>query len=173
LALSQDPSFLAEIAYIAAAAGQDQKAESLISQARRDRPQDTLLASVMSPRVEARIQVRHGKGDSAIQTLAAAQNYEDGPAYFDTHVLRGEAYLAAGRASEAATEFRKYLSRRVTAAFSWYSPVAQLGLARALAAQHDTANSRTAYQDLFAMWKDADADIPILQQARAEYARLQ
>jgi hypothetical protein len=56
---------------------------------------------------------------------------------------------------------------------SFYYPLAQLGLARALAAQHDAAGARTAYQDFFASWKDADPDIPILKEAKAEYAKLQ
>jgi hypothetical protein len=56
---------------------------------------------------------------------------------------------------------------------NFYYPLAQLALARALAAQHDTAGARTAYQDFFASWKDADPDIPILKAAKAEYAKLQ
>jgi len=173
LALSKEPSFLAEIAYVAAAVGQDQKAESLMAEARRERPQDTMLSSVMSALVTARNQTGRGKASDAIQTLIAAQNYEDGISYFGAHVLRGEAYLAAGQPAQAATEFRKYLSRRVIAAFNWNYPVAQLGLARSLAALHDTANARTAYQDFFASWKDADPDIPILKEAKAEYRKLQ
>ncbi|HKW67655.1 MAG TPA: hypothetical protein VJP04_10240, partial [Terriglobales bacterium] len=105
--------------------------------------------------------------------LATAQPYEDGLIWFNTHVLRGEAYLASGDAANAVTEFRKFLARRVDAPFSFYYPLAQLGLARALTAQHDVAGARTAYQDLFAMWKDADPDLPVLKQAKAEYAKLQ
>ncbi len=105
-------------------------------------------------------------------SLAAAQPYENG-LWFQNHVLRGQAYLASGDGANAAAEFRKFLARRSNAPFSFYYPLAQLGLARALAAQHDAAGARTAYQDLFAMWKDADADLLPLKQAKAEYAKLQ
>jgi len=169
--LSRDPAFLADAADTAAAAGLDQKAEALIAEARKARPEDTLVQKVVVPRVEARLQMRHGKAAAAVQALAGAQQYEEGR-YFQTHVLRGEAYLAAGDAANAATEFRKFLGRQGQWPFNYYYPLAQLGLARALAAQHDAAGARTAYQDFFASWKDADADIPVLKEAKTEYARL-
>jgi serine/threonine protein kinase/tetratricopeptide (TPR) repeat protein len=172
LALSHDPSFIASVADVCAAAGEDQKAESLIAEARRERPDDTFIQSVLAPRIEARLQMRHGKAEAALQALAAAQAYEDGR-YFDNHILRGEAYLAGGQAGNAVTEFRKFLARQVLAQFSVDYPLAQLGLARGLAAQHDAAGARTAYQDFFAMWKDADPDLPVLKEAKAEYAKLQ
>ena len=115
--------------------------------------------------------MHHGKAADAIQTLAAAQPYEEG-LWFDNHVLRGQAYLASGDAGNAAAEFRKFLARRAGAPSSFDYPLAQLGLARALAAQHDSA-ARTAYQDCLAMWKEADPDLPVLQQAKSEYAKLQ
>ena len=88
-------------------------------------------------------------------------------------MLRGQAYLASGDPANAASEFRKFLARRANALFSIYYPLAQLGLARALAAQHDAAGARTAYQDLFSMWKNADPGLPVLKEAKAEYAKLQ
>ena len=172
MALSPDPAFLADLADVAAAAGLDQKAGTLIVEARRARPDDTLIQNVVAARVQARLQMRHGKAADAIRTLAAAQPYEDGR-YFNTHVLRGQAYLANSDAANAALEFRKFLARRAVWPFSFYYPLAQLGLARALAAQQDTANARKTYQDLFAMWKDADPDLPFLKEAKAGYARLQ
>lgn len=122
--------------------------------------------------MQARAQLERGKAADAVQTLAATQPYEDGQ-WFQNHILRGQAYLAAGDAGNAAAEFRKFLARRANAPFSFNYPLAQLGLARALAAQHDAAGARTAYQDLFAMWKDADADLALLKQAKAEYGKLQ
>jgi eukaryotic-like serine/threonine-protein kinase len=172
LALSHEPSFLAEAADASAAAGQDQKAESLMAESRRARPEDTLLQNVLVPRTQARLQIRHGKAGAAVQTLAAAAPYDDGR-WFNTHVLRGEAYLASGAANEAVPEFRKFLARRAQWPLSFDYPLAQLGLARALAAQHDNPSARTEYQNFFALWKDADPDIPVLKQARAEYAKLQ
>jgi eukaryotic-like serine/threonine-protein kinase len=70
-------------------------------------------------------------------------------------------------------EFRKFLAHRAMKPFSFYYRLAQLGLSRSLAAQHDIANARTAYQDLFALWKDADPDVPVLKEAKAEHAKLQ
>jgi hypothetical protein len=122
--------------------------------------------------VEARSQLRYGKAAAAIQALAVAQPYEDGT-YFDNHLLRGEAYLASGQPSDAVLEFRKILARRSLSVGWEIYPLAQLGLARALAAQHDTANARTAYQDFFAFWKGADPDIPTLTEAKTEYQKLQ
>jgi len=129
MALSPDPAFLADLADAAAAAGLDQKADALIAQARRARPDDTLIQNVVTARVQARLQMRHGKAADAIQELAAAQPYEDGR-YFQTHVLRGQAYLANSDAVNAALEFRKLLARRAVLPFSFYYPLAQLGLAR-------------------------------------------
>ena len=173
LALSRDPTFLGDVADAASAAAQDQKAESLLAEAGKGRPDDTFLQKVVAPRIAARLQLHQGKAAAAVQTLATTQPYEDGFQFFNTHVLRGQAYLASSDAANAASEFRKFLSRRALAPFSIYYPLAQLGLARALAAQHDAAGARTAYQDLFAMWKNADPDLPVLKQAKAEYAKLQ
>jgi eukaryotic-like serine/threonine-protein kinase len=172
LALSREPAFVANVAELCAADGQEQKAETLMAEARKARPDDTFLQNVVVPRTEARLQMRQGKAAAAVQTLAAAQPYENG-LEFRTHVLRGEAYLASGDAANAVAEFRKFLARRADAPFSVFYPLAQLGVARALATQHDSAGARTAYQDLFAIWKDADQDLPVLKQAKAEYAKLQ
>ena len=76
-----------------------------------------------------------------------------------THVLRGEAYLAAGDPGTPERSSENFW-RAGTMAFEFYYPLAQLGLARALAARHDSANARTAYQDFFRSWKDADPDLP-------------
>ncbi len=176
LALSRDPSLVAYAADTASAGsngnGNDQKAESLLAEARRQRPEDTFIQNEDAPRMAARSQLRHGKAAAAIQTLAVAESYEDG-IFFDNHLLRGEAYIASGQAGDAVLEFRKVLARRSLSVGSEIYPLAQLGLARALAAQHDTANARTAYQDFFALWKGADPDIPVLKEAKAEYAKLQ
>jgi eukaryotic-like serine/threonine-protein kinase len=172
LALSRDPTFLENLADSSAAAGMEQEAESLVSEARRERPDDTILRSIIAARIQSRSQLRHGQAAAAIQTLESAQSYEDGT-WFQTHVLRGQAYLASGEPDNAVSEFHKFLARRALKPFSVYYPLAQLGLARAMAAQHDIANARTAYQDFFAMWKDADADIPILRQAKTEYGKFQ
>ena len=90
------------------------------------------------------------------------------PAY-----VRGEAYLMLHDGKAAAAEFQKFIDHRgVVVNFPW-GALARLGLARAYAMQGDTAKTKTAYQDFLTLWKDADADIPILIAAKAEYAKLQ
>jgi ATP/maltotriose-dependent transcriptional regulator MalT len=87
--------------------------------------------------------------------------------------VRGKAYLAAHRGSEAADEFQKILKQRSIVQNEPIGALAHLGLARAYSMQGDTAKAKSAYQDFLALWKDADPDIPILKQAKAEYAKLQ
>jgi hypothetical protein len=84
----------------------------------------------------------------------------------------GEAYLTLRDGNLGAAEFQKFIDHRgVVMNFPW-GALARLGLARGYAMQGDTAKARTAYQDFFTLWKDADPDIPILKQAKAEYAKL-
>ena len=89
------------------------------------------------------------------------------------HYTRGQAYLAAGKEREAAQEFQELLDLRCAHPESYLPSLSKLGLAKGYALQGDTAKARTAYQDFFALWKDADPDIPILKEAKAEYAKLQ
>jgi hypothetical protein len=86
--------------------------------------------------------------------------------------LRGEAYLMLHDGNRAATEFQKYIDHYGLVRNSPWGALARLGLSRAYAAQGDTVKARTAYQDFLTVWKDADPDVPLLQQAKAEYANL-
>jgi len=106
-----------------------------------------------------------------VQLLEAGRPY-DGVAEFWPNYLRGQAYLRKGAATEAAAEFQRILDHRGWSPTSPLYPLANLGLARAAAVAGDTARSRKAYEDFFELWKDADSDIPVLQQAKSEYARL-
>jgi eukaryotic-like serine/threonine-protein kinase len=90
------------------------------------------------------------------------------PAY-----VRGQAYLEAGRGREAAAEFQKALDHRGIVLADPIGALAHLQLGRASVVSGDISKAKSAYQDFFELWKDADPDIPILQQAKAEYARLQ
>jgi tetratricopeptide (TPR) repeat protein len=105
--------------------------------------------------------------------LRTAIPYElGGAAGLATIYVRGQAYLRAGAGEEAVTEFQKILGHKGIAPVALLHPLARLGLARAHALAGDTAGARRAYQDFLALWKDADPDIPILQEAQAEYAKL-
>jgi hypothetical protein len=87
--------------------------------------------------------------------------------------VRGEAYLVAHKGNEAAAEFQKIRDHRGLVLNQPIGTLAHLGLGRAYVLQGDTAKARTAYQDFLTLWKDADPDIPILKQAKAENAKLQ
>src|ERR1700759_5451330 len=86
--------------------------------------------------------------------------------------VRGEAYLAARRGSEAVAEFQKILDHRGLVLNQPIGALAHLGLARAFVLQGDIPRAKAAYQDFLTLWKDADPDIPVLQQAKAEYGKL-
>jgi len=87
--------------------------------------------------------------------------------------VRALAYLEAKRGPEAALEFQKIVDHRGISATSPEHSLAKLGLGRAYQMTGDTAKAKAAYQDFFALWKDADPDIPLLKDAKAEYAKLQ
>jgi len=117
----------------------------------------------------------------ALDTLEVTAPYELGlpalgfynwPNLYPVYV-RGEAYLAAHRGSEAAKEFQKILDHRGIVLNEPIGALAHLQLGRAYAMAGDTAKARVAYQDFLTLWKDADPDIPILKEAKVEYAKLQ
>jgi len=86
--------------------------------------------------------------------------------------VRGQAFLASHRGSEAAAEFQKILKWPGVVLNEPIAPLARLGLARSYALQGDTAKARAAYEDFLKLWEDADGGIPVLQQARSEFAKL-
>jgi serine/threonine protein kinase/Tfp pilus assembly protein PilF len=140
-------------------------------------PQDTLLNSYWLPIVYASIEINRKNTKRALELLRVTDLYELGVpnpfiAPLNASYLRGYAYLAAGQNKEAAGEFQKILDYRGIVVNSPIGSLARLGLGRALAAGGESSTARTAYQDFFALWKDADPDIPILKQAKAEYAKL-
>ena len=160
--------------FVFATCGQGQKAEANAAKLIKDYPLNSFAQKSEIPQIRARVELQRGNGAKAIEILHPAEAYQLGfvengiPVY-----LRGLAYLQNKQSAEAAAEFQKIIDDRgVTGPIS-YQALAKLGLARAYALNGDTAKARTAYQDLFTLWKDADSDIPILKQAKAEYAKLQ
>jgi len=154
-----------------AVAGDSRKALDLASEVAKSRPDDTFVQALGAPLAQAAVALQSGDASKAIEILKAAAPYDRG----STNVLyiRGLAYWKAGRGNEAAQEFQKVLALRNYAPADPLMSMAQLGLGRAYALQGDIEKSRTSYQDFFALWKDADPDIPVLKEARAEYAKLQ
>jgi hypothetical protein len=120
--------------------------------------------------IRALVELQHKNPDKAIDLLDGAAVY--GRTHIGVLYVRGMTFLEGNRGPEAAQEFKKLLDLR-----AWHGPdiimsLAQLGLARAYALEGDQVHSRIAYQDFLALWKDADPDLPILKQAKAEYERV-
>jgi len=154
-----------------ATCGELDQARAILDELAGRFPKDTLLQGVQLPLVRARIELHRGKPAEAIRLLEPAGTYE-GYALFQTAWLRGQAHLELREGAEAAAEFQKILDHRSVQPLSHFHPLAQLGLARAAVLQGDTAKARKAYRDLLELWKDADADAPILIEARKEYGNL-
>ncbi|PYU52857.1 MAG: hypothetical protein DMG48_06210 [Acidobacteria bacterium] len=143
-------------------------------------PENTVVQFNYLPTLRAKLALSHANPQQALDTLEVAAPYELGlpalwfynwPNLYPVYV-RGEAYLGAHRGSEAAAEFQKILDHRGIVLNEPIGALAHLQLGRAYAMQGDTAKARAAYQDFLTLWKDADPDIPILIQAKAEYTEL-
>jgi tetratricopeptide (TPR) repeat protein len=184
LALAPGRDVKVEAALALARSGDVDAAGKLADALNQEFPLDTLMQNYWLPTVQAAIELQRHDSTKAIETLKASIPYElaDPPPFSAGTMypvyLRGEAYLYsrnanAGNGALAAVEFQKILDHPgVTVNFP-LSALSHLGLGRARALSGDFAGARTAYQDFFALWKDADSEIPILKQAKAEYAKLQ
>ena len=164
-------------AFALEACGDSGAAQKLLAAEDKEHPEDTFVHAVDLPAAKAYASLQRGDAASAIAAMEAGRPYELGgfagnPPYWVLYV-RGLAYLRAKDGVKAAAEFQKILDHRTIAPVSQLVPVSQLNLARAYVLEGDSAKARTAYQDFLAQWKDADPDIPILKEAKAEYAKLQ
>jgi serine/threonine protein kinase/tetratricopeptide (TPR) repeat protein len=179
-----------EAALAFAMAGDTARAESLAQDLGKRYPLDTQVQSLWLPAIQAQLALNKKNPAAALNTLQAASPIELGQIVFVANIsclyhvyVRGEAYLAAGQGSAAAAEFQKILDHSGIVWNCWTGALARLGVARANALQAkmsqgadaDAARVRAlaAYKDFLALWKDADPDIPILKQAKAEYGKLQ
>jgi predicted Zn-dependent protease len=169
----------AQSALAFALAGDSAHAQSRVDDLDKRFPHDTVIQSIWLPTIRAQIELNGRNAIRSIELLQTAAPYELGmltgsavnscmyPVY-----VRADAYLSAQQGA-AAAEFQKILDHRGLLWNCATGALAHLGLARAYAMQGDTANARAAYQDFLTLWKDADPDIPILKEAKAEYAKLQ
>ena len=178
LSSGRDLQYFAALAF--AYARDDARAKALADDLDKSFPEDTIVQFNYLPSVRGRLALNKGDASGAIASLAATAPYELGAtraidlnwtAMFPVFV-RGEAYLAARRGSEAAAEFQKILDHRGLVLNQPIGALAHLGLGRAYVLQGDIPKAKAAYQDFLTLWKDADADIPVLQQAKVEYAKL-
>jgi serine/threonine protein kinase/tetratricopeptide (TPR) repeat protein len=179
-----------EAALAFAIAGDTTRAESMAKDLGKRFPLDTQMQSLWLPAIQAQLALDKKNPAPALNALQAATPIELGDIVFVLnfsclyHVyLRGEAYLAAGQGSAAAAEFQKIIDHSGIVWNCWTGALAHLGVARANALQARTAQradadaarvrALAAYKDFLTLWKDADPDIPILKEAKAEYAKLQ
>ncbi len=162
---------LANVANALAACGEFTQAQSVIAELGKRSPTDAVLNTVLIPLVQARIELQRSNPAQAIQLLETTKPYE-GYALFQIAYLRGQSYLNQKKGTEAAAEFQKILDNRGSQPTSPLYALAHLGLARAATLNGDTDRARHAYQNLFALWKDADPEIPLLQEARREHEKL-
>jgi serine/threonine protein kinase/tetratricopeptide (TPR) repeat protein len=178
LDLAPGPGVRLMVGLTLAQAGADEEARKVSDKLNQDSPLDTMIQDYWLPTINAVLEVNCNNALRAIELLQPASAYELGdppPFVLGTMYpvyVRGQAYLKARQGQQAAAEFQKFLDHRgVTVNFP-LGALAHLGLARAYALSGDPGKARTAYQDFLALWKDADPDIPILKEAKAEYAKL-
>jgi eukaryotic-like serine/threonine-protein kinase len=159
-----------------ALAGETTQSSKLATDLNRRFPENTLVQFSYLPAIQAALALHRGNPQEAIEGLRAASPYELGEPGKGTPMMpvyvRGQAYLALHQGAQAAGEFQRILDNRGLVGNDPIGALAHLGLGRAYAMQGDTVKARTTYQDFLALWKDADPDIPILNQAKAEYAKL-
>jgi serine/threonine protein kinase/tetratricopeptide (TPR) repeat protein len=158
-------------AAILAIAGDSARPEKFISERTAKNPKDTFFQQIGIPQVRAALEIKRGNPAAAVEALKPSAAFERADP--GTPFYRGLAYLSMKSGKEAAAEFRELLNRKTFFPLSALHVMSQLELARALAMAGDAPGARSAYQDLFAFWKDADPELPLLKQAKAEYAKLQ
>src|SRR6266536_3441487 len=177
LAMAKDRDTRWGAALLLARVGDSNAADKMFADLAKEFPSDTTLNSVWIPISRAISEMRRNNPAKAVEVLESARPYELGMgpnscSYWANYV-RGEAYLKAHDGQKAAAEYQKILDHRGVDPANPIYGLSRIGQARAYALTGDTAKSRTAYQDFLATWKEADPDIPILKQAKAEYAKLQ
>ena len=162
-----------------ALAGDTDDANRAIEDLTKRFPQNTVVQTRYLPMARSALALNSRNAQAALDALTAAAPYELGhtnedftfavyPVYF-----RGQAYLAAKNGAAAVSEFQKILDHSGVVGNEPIGALAHLGLGRAYALSGDSAKAKIAYQDFFALWKNADPEVPILKEAKAEYAKLQ
>jgi tetratricopeptide (TPR) repeat protein len=178
LALSPGRDVKVMAAFTLARIGEAPRAQMLAKELEKNYPANTLLKLYWLPSINAAAEISKGNASQAIVDLEATAPYELGLAgtfinYLYPAYLRGQAYLLAHNGTAAAVEFQKLLEHKGIVQNFVTGSLAHLQIGRAYAMSGETAKAKAAYHDFFTLWKDADPDVPILKQAKAEYARLQ
>jgi len=177
LAPGRDVKMLSALAL--ARTGETTRARAIVEELEKSYPSQTVLKVYWLPTIKAAIELNTNNSTQSLVFLEAPAPYELGePPQFQPGTLypayvRGQAYLAAHNGTAATAEFQKLVDHRNIVVNFPLGALAHLGLARAYALSGDTTKATAAYKDFLALWKDADPDIPILKEAKAEYAKLQ
>jgi tetratricopeptide (TPR) repeat protein len=176
LALSANKVSRSIAAYVFAREGDGAQSQKLVGELAKEWPFDTLLNQVWLPLAQATNDIQRNHPAEAIARLESAAPYDwGGPPFGALYwpiYIRGEAFLKARNGEKAAAEYQKILDHRGIDPTSPLYSLARLGVGRAYALQGDSAKAKLAYQDFFALWKDADPDVPVLKAAKAEYEKL-
>jgi len=181
LALAKDREVEYGAALTLALAGNSSRAQTLADDLEKNFPEDTSVRFSYLPVLRAILALNRRQPSRAIEVLESAAPYELGTprsnlqGFFGTLYpvyVRGQAYLSAHQGAEAAAEFQKIIDHRGILVSDPVGALAHLQLARAFALSGDTAKAKSAYQDFLTLWKDADSDVPVLKQAKTEYAQL-
>jgi serine/threonine protein kinase/tetratricopeptide (TPR) repeat protein len=173
----RDVELLSAIAY--ARSGDATNAQKLIDRLNRDSPVDTIIQGFWLPSARAALELSHGTPARALEVLEPAAPYDlAAPGQFQLSTafplfFRGQAYLKMGNPAQAILQFQKIIDNPGAVLNFYTFPLAHLGIARAYAASGDTTKARAAYATFLALWKDADTNLPLLQQAKSESAKLQ
>jgi hypothetical protein len=178
-ARGRDVDYAAAFAFVLA--GDVARSRVLADDLAKNFPEDTSVQYLYLPTLRALFALNAHDAATAIESLRTASRFDLGIGgigiigYFGRLYpiyVRGTSYLAAHRPAEAAAEFQRILDHRSIVLVDPMDALARLQLARALALSGDTVKAKSAYTDLLTLWKNADPDIPVLEEARAEYARL-
>ena len=173
LAFYHGRNSLAGAALIYASCNDASQAQAILNQLRTAYPTDTIISSMLIPVIQAQVERSRGNVAESIRLLESVRRYDGGiMTGLMNNYVRGHLYLHQRMGNEAAREFQTIIDHPGIDHASAAHVLAHLGLGRAQAIAGDTAGARKAYQDFFALWKDADADLPVLVQARKEYEQL-
>jgi len=177
LALSPGRDAKVVAALTLARIGDVPRAKALAEELEKSYPTNTFLKLYWLPTINASIEISKGNSSQALVDLEAAAPYELGGAatfisYLYPAYVRGQAYLLAHNGNDATTEFQKVMDHRGIVVNFVTGSLAHLQIGRAYAMAGDKTKAKSAYEDFLNLWKDADPDIPILKQAKAEYAKL-
>jgi len=179
LAISSTRDVRTLIALVAARSGDVERAQVVAKELAKSNPSNTILYSYYLPTIRAAVQLHRNRPDQALGSLQDAAAVElgvpppFGPGTLYPVYVRGEACLRLHQGASAAAEFQKLLDHPGVVRNFPLSALAHLQLGRAYAMAGNTVKARGAYQDFFDLWKDSDPDIPVLQQAKLEFGKLQ